>query len=117
MTLLEIMRKLDVVDFRVRGRCLYRASDIAIITICAIISNGTSYYDFEAFGRERFEWLKGFLELENGIPSHDTFRRFWTKCEPSRINALFMEWVDGLSDESFDGVPSCDILSLSKNRK
>ena len=74
-----------------------------MITVCAIISGCTSYYDFEAFGHERSEWLRTFLELENGIPSHDTFRRFWTNCEPARMNALFMEWVDGLTDESLDG--------------
>lgn len=103
MTLLETMGKLDEADFRVRGRCQHKASDIAVITICALISGGTSYYDFEAFGRDRLDWLRGFLDLPNGIPSHDTFRRFWSKCEPARMNALFMEWVDSLTDELPDG--------------
>lgn len=103
MNLLETMKKLDETDFRVKGRCKYKASDIAIMTICSIISGGTSYYDFEAFARDRFEWLRSFLNLENGIPSHDTFRRFWTKCEPARMNAIFMEWLDSTCDELPDG--------------
>ena len=103
MTLLESMLRLDETDFRVRGRCRHRASEIAVITVCSIISGGTSYYDFEAFGKERLEWFRSFLKLRNGIPSHDTFRRFWSKCEPARMNAVFMEWVDSLTDELPDG--------------
>ena len=103
MTLLESMRRLDETDFRVRGRCRHKASEIATITVCAMISGATSYYDYESFGRERLEWLSGFLELKNGIPSHDTFRRFWSMCEPARMNAAFMEWVDSLVDELPDG--------------
>lgn len=103
MTLLETFSKLDETDFRVTGRCRHKASEIAIITICSIISGGTSYYDHAAFGVERMNWLGEFLELKNGIPSHDTFRRFWSKCEPARMNSLFMEWVDTLMDEMPDG--------------
>ena len=103
MTLLESMGKLDETDFRVKGRCKHKASEIAVITVCSIISGGTSYYDFEEFGRDRLDWFRLFLKLENGRPSHDTFQRFWSKCEPARMNAIFMEWVDSLVDELPDG--------------
>ena len=94
MSLLSSLRKLDQVDFRVKGRIKYKASEIAATTVCSIVCGGTSYYDFENFGREREAWLRQFLELRNGIPSHDAFRYFWTHLAPARLNACFMEWVE-----------------------
>ncbi len=94
MSLLSSLRKLERTDFRVRGRTRHRASEIAAITVCSIVCGGTSYYDFAAFGREREAWLRKFLELRNGIPSHDTFRYFWRNLAPARLDACFMEWVE-----------------------
>ncbi len=94
MSLLSCLRRLDETDFRVRGRTKHRASEIAAITVCSIVCGGTSYYDFESFGREREAWLRQFLELQNGIPSHDAFRYFWKNLAPARLDACFMEWVE-----------------------
>ena len=44
-------------------------------------------------GAEREKRLRGFLGLENGIPSHDTFRRFWRNLAPARLDACFLAWV------------------------
>ena len=93
MTLLEALGKLDATDFRVKGRTRHKASEIAAITVCSLMSGGTSYYDFAEFGAEREKWLREFLGLENGIPSHDTFRRFWRNLAPARLNACFLAWV------------------------
>ena len=94
MTLLESLAKLDTLDFRVRGRCKFKASEIAATTICSMICGGTSYYDFAEFAREKEAWLRTFLDLAGGLPSHDAIRYFWTRLPPAKLNACFMEWVE-----------------------
>ena len=107
MTLLEALGKLDATDFRVAARTKHKASEIAAITVCSLMSGGTSYYDFAAFGAEREKWLRSFLGLENGIPSHDTFRRFWQNLAPARLNACFFAWVGTLATD-----PAGDTIHL-----
>ena len=98
MTMLESMMKLDDTDFRTRGKVRFPASAIAVITLCAIIAGASGYRDFERFGNEKLAWLRTFLDLPDGIPSHDTFRYFWRNLEPARFNACFMEWVDSVCE-------------------
>ena len=96
--MLESMMKLDATDFRTRGKVRFPASAIAVITLCAIIAGASGYRDFERFGNEKLAWLRTFLDLPDGIPSHDTFRYFWRNLEPARFNACFMEWVDSVCE-------------------
>ena len=93
-TLVERLGELDAADFRVRGRTKHKASEIACMTICAQIAGATSFYDMHSYATEKLGWFRGFLKLENGVPSHDTFRRFWKRSSPARLNSIFMEWVD-----------------------
>ncbi|MTH94675.1 transposase family protein [Roseibium sp. RKSG952] len=52
--------------------------DILAITVCAILTHADSFEDIALYGRLKEDWLRRFLELPNGIPSHDTFRRVFT---------------------------------------
>ena len=72
------------------------------MTICAQIAGATSFYDIHSYATEKLGWFRGFLRLENGVPSHDTFRRFWKLSAPARLNSIFMEWV-GETCELADG--------------
>ena len=80
-------------DPRVRGRTLHKLIDIIVITICAIICGAEEWAQVAEFGMQRKEWLKQFLELPNGIPSHHTFGRVFTLIEPEQLLACFMEWA------------------------
>ena len=72
----------EVKDPRVTGRCDHLLSDILIIAICTYITGGTDYEDMYLFGKERGEKLKGsLLELPNGAPSSDTYRRVFNRLE------------------------------------
>ena len=51
---------------------LHKLSDIIMIVFCAVLSGVEDWVGMEAFGLEKEAWLRGFLELPNGIPSHDT---------------------------------------------
>lgn len=62
-------------DFRLNRKKQHLLTDIITITIAAVLSGMKSYADIEDFGIVREGWLKTFLELPNGIPSHDTFNR------------------------------------------
>lgn len=60
-------------DPRIDRQKKHMLIDVVVIAICATLCRGTSFEDFEDFGLEKIAWLKTFLDLRNGIPSHDTF--------------------------------------------
>ena len=92
--LLASMEELDERDFRVKGRTKFKASEIALITLCALVTGATSYYDIAGFAEEAEDWLRGILELRNGVPSHDAIRYFWTHLPPPVFSHCFMTWID-----------------------
>jgi len=68
-------------DPRRRHRRRHELQDIIVVALCAVIANAQDWHQIVAFGRNRVDWLKGFLALPNGIPSHDTFdlpHEWWT---------------------------------------
>lgn len=72
----------EVKDFRLQGRCLYKLDEILFISLCTIICHGEDFEDMVSFGEEKIDWLRQFVELRNGIPSHDTFNRVLQHVEP-----------------------------------
>src|SRR4051794_23304029 len=60
---------------RRRRKVEHPLTDILVIAICAVIACAESWNDIALYGRSKLAWLRTFLELPNGIPSHDTFRR------------------------------------------
>ena len=77
---------------------LHKLIDIMTIAICGVICGADSWVDLEIFGKSKEEWLKGFLELPNGIPSHDTFGRVFSLLDAQQFQACFLEWVQAVSD-------------------
>jgi len=71
-------------------------TDIIIITIAAVLCGIESYNDIEDFGVVREDWLKTFLELPNGIRSHDTFNCVFANMNPLKFEAYFRKWVDSI---------------------
>jgi Ser-tRNA(Ala) deacylase AlaX len=67
--------------------------EILIIAICAVICGADGWSDIELFGKNKKEWLKTFLKLPKGIPSHDTFGRVFAKIKPEEFQKRFIEWV------------------------
>jgi predicted transposase YbfD/YdcC len=67
--------------------------DIVFIAICTIICGGETYIDMEVFGKAKIGWLSKYLELPNGIPSHDTFRRVISLIDPQSFADCFMAWT------------------------
>jgi len=82
-----------VTDPRVVGRTKHKLLDITTIALCAVISGADSWPEVETYGKSKYDWLKDFLELPNGIPSHHTFRRLFILLDPEELEACFVNWV------------------------
>lgn len=89
----------DLPDPRVERCKHHQLLDIVTIAICAVISNADGWTDIEAYGRAKETWLRHFLELPNGIPSHDTFARVFAKLDPIAFQRCFVRWVDAIRDK------------------
>lgn len=70
--------------------------DIISIAICAIISGAEGWVDMENYGKSKLDWLKTFLALPNGIPSHDTFGRVFSLLDPKEFQAGFRSWIESI---------------------
>jgi predicted transposase YbfD/YdcC len=75
-------------------RCkLHKLIDIVTIAICAVISNADGWEDIAAYGHAKETLFRTFLELPNGIPSHDTFERVFARIDPVIFHQQFLAWV------------------------
>ena len=83
----------NIVDPRRVGACDHKLIDILMIAMCTILSGGESWEDMEAYGNEKYDWLKTFLDLPEGIPSHDTFYRVFCLLDPDAFQDCFVRWV------------------------
>lgn len=91
MSLLEAFGKLE--DPRLDRNKRHLLIDIVVVAICGTVCGVDEWTEIEEFGRSKIEWFKSFLELPNGIPSHDTFGRVFSLINPEQFEACFREWV------------------------
>jgi hypothetical protein len=75
------------------GNIRHKLVDILVIGLCTIMCKGEDFTDMEDFGNEREAWLKTFLELPNGIPDSDTFRRVFEKIKPAELSDALYGWL------------------------
>src|SRR5215216_5495989 len=84
-------------DPRCAGKVEHRLTDILVIAVCAVIACAESWDDIALYGRNKVGWLRSFLRLTNGIPSHDTFRRVFMLIDPDAFEACFTAWAQGIA--------------------
>ena len=116
-TLIEHFAILE--DPRDPSKCRHKLIEIIVIAIAAVLCGADNLTSIEAFGKAKIEWFRRFLELENGIPSHDTFGRVFALLEPTAFQACFRAWIDAVRTLYEDEVIAIDgkALRRSHNRK
>ena len=87
----------DLEDPRIERSKRHGLLDILTIAICAVICGADSWVYVEMFGKSKEEWFRSFLDLPNGIPSHDTFGDVFSRLDPDRFQECFMEWSQAVA--------------------
>ncbi len=112
ISLEELFGKIQ--DPRLDRTRLHKLIDIIILAICAVICGAEGWEEIEEFGKEKQEWLGTILELPNGIPSHDTISRVFSKINPKEFEKGFFDWVSSLT-ENIRGVIAIDGKTLRRS--
>lgn len=82
----------DIEDPR-SGNCRHDLTEMLVIATCALFSEVEGFADIELWARHKQSWLRRFLTLKNGIPSHDTFNRLFRLLDPKAFEDAFRAWV------------------------
>jgi predicted transposase YbfD/YdcC len=104
-----------ITDPRVERTKLHKLLDIIVIAICSVICGADEWTEIEEYGKTKQEWLKGFLELPNGIPSHDTFGRVFSRIDPKQFQECFLSWIQAVSRLSQGQIIAIDGKTLRRS--
>src|SRR5437660_6249340 len=85
-------------DPRVVGRSRHLLVDIVVLAICGVIADCDDWPEIVLFAQKRLAWFKRFLKLPNGVPSHDTFERVFSKLEPRALQCSCLAWLRAVAD-------------------
>lgn len=105
----------DLPDPRVVGRCDHQLLDLIAIALLAVMSGAEDWPEIERFAIVRAEWLRTFLELPGGIPSHDTFRRVFGLLERNRFAASLFRWTQALHEATGGKLIAIDGKTLRRS--
>lgn len=112
ISLITILR--EVPDPRVDRTKDHELTDLLVIALCTILCGGDSFYDMEDFAQVRQEWLKTFLPLRNGPPSHDTFNRLFQAMDPNAWADALGRWTQSVRTALGGEVVALDGKSLRR---
>jgi predicted transposase YbfD/YdcC len=90
----------DLVDPRIARTRRHQLLDIVSIALCAVLAGAESWVEVEEWGEIKLDWLRPWLALPNGIPSHDTFGRVFSRIDPEQLESGFMRWVQVLASRA-----------------
>lgn len=76
----------------------HRLLDVIVIALCAVIAGSNTWQEVETFAQRRRDWLARLLDLDNGVPSHDTFERVFDRLEPVALQRCLLSWLTAICD-------------------
>jgi hypothetical protein len=86
-----------------RSKC-HLLMDILFLAVCATIAGADGPSDIADFGRQQIQWLRKFIPLANGIPSHDTIGRVFSLLKPQQFQQAFLSWIETLMPDDGDAL-------------
>lgn len=89
--------------------------DIMVIALCAVICGAQDFTAIATFGRGKEHWLRRFLTLPGGIPSHDTFRRVFARLDTTAFSQCFTDWVTAIAHKTDNEIISLDGKRLRRS--
>jgi predicted transposase YbfD/YdcC len=95
---------------------LHKLIDIVVMAVCGTIAKCDGWEEIEEYGERKEAFLRGFLELPNGIPSHDTFNRVFAILDPLAWQSCFMKWMQGMSQLSANKLVNIDGKTLRASK-
>jgi predicted transposase YbfD/YdcC len=108
----------EVADPRVIGRSKYDLVEMLVISVCAMVCGIEDFVGIESWSKERIDWLRRFLTLENGIPSHDTLGRLFGLLDRRAVEKSFRAWVGSVLPTLTEGeVVAIDGKASRRSRK
>ncbi len=105
----------NIEDFRQEKKVRHSLIEILFIAVVASIANANTWIEIGAFAEVKEEWLKKYISLENGIPSHDTFQRVFEHIDAKAFNKAFMNWTNKLSDHTDGRIIAIDGKTVRKS--
>ena len=102
-------------DPRVERTRRHSLVDVLVLSLCAVICGADSFCAIEAFGRARKEWLRTFLDLRHGIPTHDTLGRVFAALDPQALAEAFRKWALALARLTRGEVVAIDGKTLRRS--
>ena len=85
-----------ITDPRQAGKVEHDLVELLVVAVNAVLVGADTFVEIELWAKERLDWLRGYLRLENGIPSHDTFGRLFGLIDPDEFEAAFRHWVGAI---------------------
>jgi len=105
----------DIEDPRVERTRRYELLDIIVMAICAVICGADDWVDVEAWGNAKLDWLRQYLPLPSGIPSHDTFGDVFARLKPEQFETSFLRWVQAVMGASGGKIVAIDGKTLRRS--
>lgn len=102
-------------DPRIVNKSDHKLLDIITITICAVICGADTFTEIEEYAIAKYDWFNGFLELPNGIPSHDTFGRVFSLLNPEEFQNCFQQWIKTVASVTSGEIVAIDGKTLRRS--
>lgn len=104
----------DLPDPRAKN-VVHKLHDIVVLAVCGVIAGAGGWVEVEMFANSRLAWFKSFLDLPDGVPSHDTFGRVFAALDPGAFERCFTAWASGVAAASGGRLVSIDGKAIRRS--
>ena len=98
----------SIKDNRQEWKVKHNLIEILFIAVIATITNANTWLEIGAFAEAKKDWLKKYIILENGVPSHDTFQRVFENIDSKAFNKAFVNWTNTINEHTEGRIVAID---------